>query len=116
MYKKETFCGFDIYEDFINAEYVVFKKGDTIHELFRGDRGDAYDYIVKNKPQRKPMERVNGKYKDHLEGFDEFCEKVAEDLCAAYPDIDILDLENIFHRNFTYKLSMQLMKENAKVI
>ena len=116
MYKRDTFCGFDIYEDVVNGEYVVYKKGDTIYDLFRGSKGDAYEYVLKNKPQRKPMERVNGKYKDHLKGIDEFCEKVAEDLCAKYPDIDILDLENIFRRVFGYKLSLLLMKESAEVV
>ena len=116
MYKRETFCGFDIYEDVVNGEYVVFKKGSTIDELFRGDKGDVYEYALKNKPQRKPMERINGRYKDDLKGIDEFCEKVAVDLCEEYPDVDILDLENIFRRVFGFKLSLQLMKESAKVV
>lgn len=116
MYKRDTFCGFDIYEDVVNNEYVIFKKGDKIHDLFRGSKGDVYEYVLKNKIQRKPMERVNGRYKDKLEGMDEFCEKVAKDLCAEYPDIDILDLDNIFRRVFGYKLSLQLMKESAEVV
>lgn len=116
MYKRDTFCGFDIYEDVVNGEYVVFKKESTTDELFRGDKGDAYEYVLKNKLQRKPMERVNGRYKDKLEGMDEFCEKVVKDLCAKYPEVDILDLENIFRRVFGYKLSLQLMRESAEVV
>ena len=114
MYKRETFCGFDIYEDVVNGEYVVFKKGSTIDELFRGDKEDAYEYALYNKPQRKTIERVNGRMKERPKDISKFVERVVNELCDEYPDIDFFDLYYAFQAGFMYHLSGRMLKEGSQ--
>ncbi len=112
MYKRDTFCCFDIYEDVVNGEYVVFKKGSTIDELFRGDKEDTYEYVLENKPERKTIERINGRMKKRPKDIDKFVERVVNELCDEYPDIDLFDLCYAFQAQFMFQLSLRMVKES----
>ena len=43
MYYRETINGYDIYEDFINADWVLFEKGNTTNEIIRGNMETVYN-------------------------------------------------------------------------
>ena len=65
---------------------------------------------------RKPIERTNrGQYVEYPDRIEEFARNVAEELCKKYPDVDILDLEFIFEKQFSFGMSLEMLKYGAKV-
>lgn len=62
---------------------------------------------------RKPVERVKGRYVNIPE-VDSFALEVANELCDRFPDIDILDLENLFNRHFRFYVSRRLGIESRE--
>ena len=71
------------------------------------ERNYVYEY------NRKPIKRERGQYTEIPEGLYEFAEKVANELCEKFPDIDILDLETVFTDKFRLTLRMNLLRGNA---
>jgi len=62
---------------------------------------------------RRPIPRIKGKYNfDEGTEIGDFAEKVANDLCDKFSDFDIVDLENIFIRNFCFHMARRLAKES----
>ena len=68
----------------------------------------------KGNKERKPLSRNKGKYAHELEGMDEYAEKVAKELCAMYPNVDILDIDYIFAKSFGFAMSMAHLRENEE--
>lgn len=65
---------------------------------------------------RKPIERIKGKYINapEVREIDDFALEVANELCDRFPNIDILDLENLFNRYFRFYLSRRLGIESIE--
>ena len=64
---------------------------------------------------RKPFERTNnGKYVHELEGINEYADKVARELCSMYPNVDVIDIDYIFMKNFSFAMTMVNLRENAE--
>ena len=40
-----------------------------------------------------------------------FTQKVVDELCEKYPDIDLFELEFLFHRKISYAMSTRLLME-----
>lgn len=65
---------------------------------------------------RKPFERtIAGQYKTKLKGIDKIAENVAKELCEKYPDVDIIDIEFMFEREFRFAMSMETVKYGSMV-
>jgi len=48
MYLRDSICGYDIYEDFINADWVLFRVGDIVCEILRGSKEEVYNKATEN--------------------------------------------------------------------
>jgi hypothetical protein len=63
---------------------------------------------------RKPAKRKNGLYEfQQFDGIVEIADKVVEELCEKYPNIDILDIEIMFEKNLSASFTMANLEENA---
>lgn len=51
-----------------------------------------------------------GQYEYHPNGIEDFAKRVAKELCETYPNIDMFDLELIFNRQFTFAMTMELLR------
>lgn len=65
---------------------------------------------------RQPIPRINGQYESYPKGIEQFVEKTADKLCEKYPNVDIIDLEFIFSRIFAHKMTMNMLRDNAKEV
>lgn len=66
---------------------------------------------------RKCFERTDGNVKVEPETsrkVSDLAEKVANQLLASNPDVDIWDLENLFNREFGYRYALACMREKSK--
>ena len=65
---------------------------------------------------RKPIERIKGKYINtpEVREIDDFALETANALCDRFPNIDILDLENLFNRYFRFYVSRRLGIESIE--
>lgn len=65
---------------------------------------------------RKPIERIKGKYMHvpEVSEIDDFALKAANELCDRFPNIDILDLENLFNKFFRFYVSRRLGIESIE--
>ena len=64
---------------------------------------------------RKSAKRENGLYdSQQFDGIKEIADKVVEELCKKYPNIDILDIEIMFEKNLSASFTMANL-ENAAV-
>lgn len=43
--------------------------------------------------------------------IESFTQKVVDELCEIYPDIDLFELEFLFHKEISYVMSTRLLRE-----
>ena len=60
------------------------------------------------KPERRPLERKNGKYVHDLSGLEQYADIVAEELADMFPEVDLIDIEFLFRK----KLGLAFIKQN----
>ena len=64
---------------------------------------------------REPLKRTpQGKYVSYPDGIEKYSEIVADELCSMFPDVDIIDLDYIFHKQLSFRLMRNLAKESAE--
>ena len=66
--------------------------------------------------KRRPASRINGRYTGEPEGLENFVINIVKEYTSKYPDIDIIDLEVMFTREFGYQMARQLARESESVI
>ncbi len=63
---------------------------------------------------RKNAERVNGKFKNKLEGLDSYASEVANTLADNYPAVDLIDVAWQFETQFRFEISRRIAREAAE--
>ena len=64
---------------------------------------------------RKPLDRTSkGKYATVPESLDDYVERIANDYCNMFPDIDIIDLHYLFQSKFGFYMMRRLGRESAE--
>ena len=64
---------------------------------------------------RTPLKRTpKGRYATVPESIDAYVERIADDYCDMFPDIDIIDLHYLFQSKLGFYMMRRLGRESAE--